>query len=282
MKYILLSITLFFNFYSYSQSSYGFFGKKNFIDLSFNLHSNYFVKRSSYTSQYTGILTNSYYVKDGVSLKQKTVKPIACEYTVNIGRQIRRNFAISIYSKLGLYNNINSYNLRNYIYESISYTENANNLSVNAVQSTNYSHLTLLPMISFGGNGLSSPIGVFIKFGVGPTIYKIKDVNSILYQHSAYTNFVTNETTPSGVSSFNSGIADFRKIGLTVLAGLDIRKEISKRLAINFGFSAHYNRSEELNVYGYAETLKETIKHEVADEINSRFFSTNIGLSYIF
>lgn len=267
MRSILFILTIFATNSLISQEKLGFYGKRNFIDISLNLHTNTLLK--TLTSGYDNNSNGVYYKANGNSLKREELSIIQTEYLVSVGRQFRPRFAFSINLKYGLHhmydvNTVNNYLSYDYF---IDYTK---------FESKRYSTLSIVPMFSFNKGGISAPSGAYMQFGIGPLFYKINDTKSYTIQESSGV-YLTN----------SSALVDETKKGIVFCFGIGNRKSISKSLAINYGLQVHLNYSKTEYYYNYnstfsSSTFTKVVLSDIGNDIMSRFVSANIGLSYIF
>lgn len=248
-----------------SQEKLGFYGKRNFIDVSLNLHTNTALKTlsDSYDNNTNGV----FYKANGNSLKREELSTIKTEYLVSVGRQIRPRFALSLNVKYGLsymynVNKVNDYLNYDYMF---NYTK---------FESKRYSTLSIVPMFSFNKGGISAPSGAYMQFGMGPFFYKVND-----------TKTYTAEVNYSGYQTFNPAIADESKKGIVFCFGIGNRKSVSKSLAINYGIQVHYYYSKTDFYYSSTfnnTTFTKTVLADIGTDLKRRFVSANLGLSYIF
>ena len=246
-----------------SQEKLGFYGKRNFIDVSLNLHTNTLLK--TFNSGYDNNSNGVYYKANGNSLKREELSMIQTEYLVSVGRQFRPRFAFSLNVKYGLHNMYN-----------VNYTSNYFNSNYSKYESKRYSTFSIVPMFSFNKGGISAPSGAYMQFGIGPLFYKLKDTESY-----------TIENGSSGYGTITSALKDETKKGVSFCFGIGNRKSVSKSLAINYGIQVHLNYSKNEYYYNYNSTFSSTtftkaVLSDIGKDIMRRFVSANIGLSYIF
>ncbi|MFN5985092.1 MAG: hypothetical protein ACK476_15135 [Fluviicola sp.] len=249
----------------YSQEKIGFYGKRNFIDVSLNLHTNTLLK--TFTSGYSNNSNGFYYKANGNSLKREELSIIQTEYLVSVGRQFRPRFAFSINLKYGLHNMYNVSTVNNYL-------NNDYLLNYTQFESKKYSTFSIVPMFSFNKGGISAPSGAYMQFGIGPLFYKVNDTKSYTAKESS-----------AGYQTNSSALVDETKKGIVFCFGIGNRKSISKSLAINYGIQVHYNYSKTDFYYSStftSTTFTKAVLSDIGKDIKTRFVSANIGLSYIF
>ncbi len=290
MKSFIILFSLFIGFNSFSQSSFGFFGKKNFIDFSANLHTNTFLKTFN---GFSSSLTNSngiYYAANGTVFERKELRPIQSEFLLSIGRQIRPRFAMLLHLKYGIHNIYSSAYTPSYIASVHTSATSGTYTGIIRVESKKFSELQIIPMFSFNPSGISAPSGINIQFGVGPTIYKLQDPANFLIEEYSHYDSSVGQNVAGKTLNIASEIKDQSKIGVSLALKFGTRKNISKNLAINYGVALQYNflRRELFNYYqsnpfGVDGTeFSQAVFSDIATDTRRRFASAFIGLSYIF
>lgn len=264
MRSILFILTILVTSTLYSQEKIGFFSKRNFIDISLNLHTNTALKTlsDSYGNNTNGI----YYKANGNSLKREELS-IKTEYSVSLGRQLRPRFALSLNVKYGLSNMYNVNKVNNYL-------NNDYLLNHTKFESKRYSTLSIVPMFSFNKGGISAPSGAYMQFGMGPFFYKVNDTKSY-----------TTEVNYSGYQTNSSALVEESKKGIVFCFGIGNRKSVSKSLAINYGIQVHYYYSKTDFYYSStfnSTTFTKAVLSDIGTDLKRRYVSANLGISYIF
>lgn len=264
MRKLIFILALIATTSSYSQEKIGFYGKRNFIDVSLNLHTNTLLKTFNSNSSST---KGNYYEDAGTSLKKNELSKIQTQYMVSIGRQLRPRFALSINVKYGLHNMYSTNRVSNYMnYNYLLY--------YTKFESKRYSTLSIVPMFTFNKGGISAPSGAYVQFGVGPLFYKINDTKTYALEENSV-----------GYQLISNALTDESKKGVVFCFGIGNRKSISKSLAINYGMQLHLNYSKRdfyNNSSFNSSTFTKAVLSDIGEDILTRFVSANVGLSYIF
>lgn len=264
MKNFIFILVVIATHTTYSQEKLGFYGKRNFIDVSLNLHTNTLLKTFNSNSSST---KGTYYKDAGSSLKKNELSMIQTEYMVSVGRQFRPRFAFSINVKYGLHNMYSTNRVSNYMnYNYLLY--------YTKFESKRYSTLSIVPMFTFNKGGISAPSGAYMQFGVGPLFYKINDTKSFALEESS-----------AGYQNISNALTDESKKGVVFCFGIGNRKSVSKSLAINYGMQLHLNYSKRDFYSGSSfnsSTFTKAVLSDIGEDILTRFVSANVGLSYIF